>query len=124
MSGRPYAKKDSAFFKSKIPAIYQNQFFELTLWAWIQALRSQNISAKAAIIDYRQHFGLSEDDAPMSNCLMIYNRKHNEFLALVKAEGRALNFERDAPGEKVSDRVSQMELTIVKITEMLQEVTG
>lgn len=110
---RPHSSS-TKYIKNSIPAIYQNNFLELTIWAWVQALRSQGITVIEAAQNYRTHFGLTEDEAPLSNLLMIYHRKHKEFINIVRSEGRVLQFAHDAVHTTSVEAILEMMAEMLK----------
>jgi len=74
-------KGDSEFIKNSIPAIYQNNFLELTLWAWVQGLHLfGDTGIDHAIELYKTHFNLTDKQASTDTLRMIYFRKGREFI--------------------------------------------
>lgn len=73
-----------------IPDIYQNQFIDVCLWSWVTASIKQGISKQEAVIQFREHFGLDEDSAPISNMLTKYWRLNNQYISAHRTLGRVI----------------------------------
>ncbi len=80
----------SAHIHNTIPAIYQNQFIDICLWSWVTSAVQQGISKQDAVMSFRDHFGLDEDSAPLSNLLTKYWRLNNQFIAAHASLGRVI----------------------------------
>lgn len=71
-------KETKNFFKKDLPTIYQWQFFEIALYHWVKAAMMSGSTLHNAIVEFREHYCLNEDNASIGNCKMIYYRKDEE----------------------------------------------
>lgn len=69
---KPYAKK--------IPVFYRKQTIDILLFAHVTALQQYQMPIVDAIQNFRETYGLTEDDYPMESARVTFTNMRNAFL--------------------------------------------
>ena len=67
-------------YAGKIPAFYRKQTIDILMFAHVTALKQYQMPIADAILNFRDIYGLTEDDYPMESARVIYSQMHNAFL--------------------------------------------
>ena len=67
-------------YAGKIPAFYRKQTIDILMFAHVTALKQYQMPISDAIFNFRDTYGLTEDDYPMDSARVTYSQMHNAFL--------------------------------------------
>lgn len=89
------ATKNTSAFHNSIPAIYQTNFIDIALWAWVTSASKFGITHIEAFKSFRNHFGLDEDSAPADLFNTKYWRINNRFIEASRSHRIIPNIPRE-----------------------------
>jgi len=68
-------------YLNKIPAFYRRSTLDILMFAHITAMRERSgMTIEAAVDDFFELYGISDDDYPTETALVTYNRIYHNFV--------------------------------------------